>query len=452
MKRFLLLCLMTLLCSTTWAASNKYEYDFALANADGVTIYYRITSSNTVEVQNGSPTVYPVETYFGDVVVPETVVYGGKTYTVTGVGPEAFINCASLGTVELPNTITYFDDDSFYGSSISEITIPEGTTTFGYEVFARCTNLESIEFPESVDSIGNWLFAGCSNLRSVKLPSNLTRLMSSVFQSCSSLTEIELPNTVSHLYPTLFYGCTALEKVRIPSGATIIDHDVFSGCTALTSIVLPPRVEQIGSQAFLDCPNITSIYSYNPDPPSLLTFSNQFEGVSPECILYVPTGSKADYEKYSGYRDAFKEIVEMDMLTVSTSRATDVSDYSATISGEVVAGKSDIIEKGFQYWTGREVPTPIVVEGDEMSFTLTDLEPGTTYNFCAYATDEIGTIYGRTRTFTTSIPEGISSVATTSPAEVCAYYTTSGQRVNAPVKGVNIVRMSDGSARKVLVK
>ncbi len=452
MKKFLLLCLATLLCSTTWAANTKYEYDFALVNADGVTIYYRITSSNTVEVQNGSPSAYPIETYFGDVVVPETVVYGGKTYTVTGVGPEAFYHCASLGNVELPSTITYFDDDSFNGSSISEITIPDGTTTFGYEVFSRCTNLTSVEFPESVDSIGNWLFSSCSNLRSVKLPSNLTYLQSSVFQSCTSLQEIELPNTVGHLYPTLFLYCTALEKVRIPSGTTIIDHEVFSGCTALTSIVLPPRVEQIGSEAFKDCPSITSIYSYNPDPPSLLTYSNQFEGVSPECILYVPTGSKTDYEKYSGYKNAFKEIVEMDMLTVSTSRATDVADYSATLSGEVVAGESEIIEKGFQYWTGRGVPMSVVVEGDEMTTTLKDLEPGTTYNFCAYATDEIGTIYGRTRDFTTSIPEGISTVATTNPAEVCAYYTTSGQRVNAPVKGVNIVRMSDGSARKVLVK
>lgn len=33
-----------------------------------------------------------------------------------------------------------------------------------------------------------------------------------------------------------------------------------------------------------------------------------------------------------------------------------------------------------------------------------------------------------------------------------AYYTTSGQRISAPSKGINLVRMSDGTVRKVVIK
>jgi len=41
---------------------------------------------------------------------------------------------------------------------------------------------------------------------------------------------------------------------------------------------------------------------------------------------------------------------------------------------------------------------------------------------------------------------------TGSSASVVGYYTLSGMRLSAPQKGINIVKMSDGTALKVLVK
>lgn len=48
-------------------------------------------------------------------------------------------------------------------------------------------------------------------------------------------------------------------------------------------------------------------------------------------------------------------------------------------------------------------------------------------------------------------PTGISSIGTDGNATVAAYYTVDGTRISAPVKGINILKMSDGTTRKVLV-
>ena len=47
---------------------------------------------------------------------------------------------------------------------------------------------------------------------------------------------------------------------------------------------------------------------------------------------------------------------------------------------------------------------------------------------------------------------GIEDVTTGSEATVVARYNVNGVQIAAPVKGINIVKMSDGTTRKVLVK
>mgnify|MGYP000361043773 CR=1 FL=1 len=47
---------------------------------------------------------------------------------------------------------------------------------------------------------------------------------------------------------------------------------------------------------------------------------------------------------------------------------------------------------------------------------------------------------------------GIEDVTTGTEATVVARYTVNGVQVSAPVKGVNILKMSDGTTQKVLVK
>ena len=82
-----------------------------------------------------------------NVVIPETIEYNDVTYTIVGVGPEAFNYCWGLKSISLPETIESID-----------------TLAFGY-----CTSLRSIEIPNSVKTIGNEAFTGCSALSSASI-------------------------------------------------------------------------------------------------------------------------------------------------------------------------------------------------------------------------------------------------------------------------------------------
>ena len=54
--------------------------------------------------------------------------------------------------------------------------------------------------------------------------------------------------------------------------------------------------------------------------------------------------------------------------------------------------------------------------------------------------------------FTAGGADGINSVSAAGSQKVAAYFTASGARVNAPVKGINIVKYADGTTKKIIKK
>lgn len=93
-----LLTIAMLLCSIV---ANAHDFE-----VDG--IYYKITSSEdltvSVSYQGNGSTAYPDE-YIGEVVIPESVVYNDKTYSVTSIGYKAFYGCSNLTSITIPCSI-----------------------------------------------------------------------------------------------------------------------------------------------------------------------------------------------------------------------------------------------------------------------------------------------------------------------------------------------------------
>ena len=116
-------------------------HDIEVKNADDVTIYYSWNSDQTelaVSYRGNSLFEYKDE-YSGNVVIPSSVTYGSKEYSVTSIGEDAFYGCSGLTSIEIPNSVT----------SISEA------------AFASCSGLTSVVIPNSVTSIGESAFSGC---------------------------------------------------------------------------------------------------------------------------------------------------------------------------------------------------------------------------------------------------------------------------------------------------
>ena len=79
-------------------------------------IYYNITDSllNHVEVTyRGVDFKHYADEYYGDIIIPATIMHKDATYTVSSIAAYAFYNCGYLYTIELPNTITEIGEYAF---------------------------------------------------------------------------------------------------------------------------------------------------------------------------------------------------------------------------------------------------------------------------------------------------------------------------------------------------
>lgn len=151
---------------------------------------------------------------------------------------------------------------------------------------------------------------------------------------------------------------------------------------------------------------------------------------------------------------------------VHTFEAENITSSSVQLKGIVLAGSDDIAEQGFEYWiddapnvTVRKIAaktnvSSVVAVGQRMEVTVNDLNPGSEYHFRAYAKTDAGITYGDEKVFNTEELSGINAVEAdmTERVTVEGYYNLAGQKSASPHKGFNIIRYTNGTTKKVILK
>ena len=242
--------------------------------------YYRLRDNmitDEVEVTSGS------NQYEGDIVIPNSIEYGGKTYAVTrigynafydddrltsvtlhdginSIGDRAFYNCDRLSAIDIPGSVKEIEDRAFYACyNLTSVTFHDGLETIGKNVFQGDDKVSSIVLPSTLKTIGDEAFLGCSRLTAVRIPDAVTAIGHSAFESCGALISAQLPATMTEIPRDLFASCKALRSIDIPATVKTIDNYAFYECDALTSISLPVGLETLGEYVFCSCDKLLSV-------------------------------------------------------------------------------------------------------------------------------------------------------------------------------------------------
>ena len=202
----------------------------------------------------------------------------------------------------------------------------------------------------------------------------------------------------------VFNGCSGLTSLTLPSSVTKIGCYALSSCIGLTSLTLPSSVTEIGEHAFLNCRGLTNF-------------------TIPSGVTKIGAG-------------AFFCCYGLISLTIPSSVTAIGSRAFNDCSGltSIYAYMEKLPETGSNLFLGC----------DEKKCTV--YVPKGTYD--DYFVSEFG--------FFSHIVEfdatGIDKTTTSTDVEEISRYSLNGQRLVGPTKGLNIVKYSDGSVKKVAVE
>lgn len=267
-------------------------------------IRYNVISS--VEPLSAEVTTPSYSTsYSGDIVIPQTVDNGAKTYTVTAIGNGSFKYSNYLNSILLPSSLIRIGTEAFYGSSLKSVIIPNGVQEVGDYAFNECYLLADIQYPSKFtlgkQAFGStkWLtsqpqgpvyindyfyaysgkmpsgtiltikdgikevcynsLSGQEGLKGINLPASLKRISTYAFFKCLQLTDISIPDSVTFIGNDAFVGCWNLKNVKLPAVLETLEMMAFKDCSALLSIDLPSSLKTIGNSVFEECNALTTV-------------------------------------------------------------------------------------------------------------------------------------------------------------------------------------------------
>ena len=311
-------------------------------------------------------------------------------------------------------------------------------------------------------------FSYCKNLTSLVLPDVLQRIEKGAFGGCTGLTTISLPAGLEYMYGA-FHGCTGLTSVYANMPTPLQDAYSFEGVDKSDCILYVPE----GSlAAYRQMENTWGLFQHIVEFDSatgLLTLDIQAngEGSLSDQVDAALRGrvknlkisgqiGNSDFDFITQYLSRNLQNLDLKDANVTDLPYCGLEGCQALTTISLPAGLRSI-DKGFLSLC-RNLKTIYAYMPDPNALIYGDEFSQESREWTLYVPKGMKTVYQNSErwSYCKEIIEmetsGIDSVILNPDAKEVSRYSVNGQRLAVPVKGLNIVKYSDGSARKVVVK
>lgn len=357
---------------------------------DGCLLLKKVTFPTTMKTIGGFSNTGIKEIAFAEGATPEAI------------SDYAFLNCDSLSTITLPNSIKSLGTGAFYDcDTLKTVKLPTGITKIAKQAFYHCGFLQSITIPQNVTEIGAEAFAACSKLTTISLPSALTTIGIASFHS-TGLTSITLPEGMTTIEPGTF-GKSKLKSIKLSKSLKQItsnnesynlgslpneyyeyydfrkyinmyrdDSGAFQNCKELESIDLNGAVLTIlGSYTFNECDKLRSIdlsstkleeiptsAFYSCDSLRAITFPSTVKTIGQQAFYYNLSleSLKMPAALTSIYNNAFNECKKIRSIDLSATSLTKIESWFSNVDSlRTVKLPSTVIEIGESAFAGSPI-------------------------------------------------------------------------------------------------
>ena len=399
--------------------------------------------------------------------------------SVTGISGWAFEHCVNIASINIPNSVTAIGSYAFDNcTNLSSITIGNGLTQITYDAFRHCKSLESIKvasdnptydsrdncnaivntetnqivvgcktttFPNSVTGISEGAFYGCNGLNSIYIGGGVKTIGRMAFAYCTELTSLTISSNVISVQRIAFSFCPKLAQIIvedgnskydsrdncnaiiekadntlalgckntvIPSSVKSIGKDAFAGCSEMTTIDIPNQITVINSEAFYDCTNLKSVHL----PENLKSIGkHSFQSCTSLTDITIPKNVVEILDQ------AFSDCYNLRSIISKIEEPSDILTNVFSIASYL--GYPEIYSNAILYVPIGTIDKYKACTGWKEFLNITDTEPS-----------------------------GVKSVMQRTDVTMKDIYSLDGKLISQPKQGLNIIKMNDGTTKKVVVK
>lgn len=222
----------------------------------------------------------------------------------------------------------------------------------------------------------------------------------------------------------------------------IISEHAFSGCSSLTSLTIPSSITEIGNDAFENCENLKECNCLlESDLETYLNCSHDWGRIPVEGIKYFCNGQELTRLEIPSGVDkigncSFYKGVNLTSITLSSS--------ITSIGWFAFYGCSGLVSVYVSWKTPLPISTSV--------FTNANTEKCILYVPIGTYDDYWLSNWGVFENIEEYDATGINQVTKSRDVKELSRYSVNGLRLDAPTKGLNIVKYSDGSVKKVVVQ